>query len=463
MKLITKFSEFLDNTVNLNQSRIDTLTSRTATIENFVRGSDYGVKIKTFSTQGSWAQKTIIKPVSSKKEFDADMVVFVHEKEGWQPRDYIEKLYSQFKQSTTYANIVGRKSRCVTIDYSGDFHLDVVPVVICENWLLPATYQVCNRNTNEFELTDGDGFKNWWKDKDKLVSNYRLIKTARLIKYLRDTKTTFSCKSILLTTLIGNTIDDGDISIFSSTLEDGFEDVPSTLRTVIGRMDDYLQGQSTRPDVKNPILKTESFTRNWTEDQYQNFQRVIHTYRVWIDEAYSESDREESVRKWRKLFGDKFAPDVVLKASAAAESRSASDPRSIAAQNLLRDMNNDVASGFVDNVSLLQLINYGVDGYLSWSEIQKLVQSNFDLAVDDEAKDIARINFYQVYLHQGLSLPSEIVAEIECVVEKYSGSVEFTLCGNLLLGRATKQMADNCTKLYDPPLETWPIMRLAPW
>ena len=283
------------------------------------------------------------------------MVVFVDEKDGWEAKEYIEALYREFQNSTTYKSLVRRKSRCVTLDYSGDFHLDVVPITVRESFLFPKTFRVCNRDDDVFELSDGDGFKDWWRAKDRLVSNHRLIKATRLFKYIRETKGTFTCKSILLTTLIGNMIDEDDVPLFETTLREGFEDVPTTLKTVFERLDDFLQGEVTMPDIKNPVLDDESFTRNWTEEHYQNFRNVIHRYRGWIDDAYGEKDREASVRKWRKLFGDSFAPDVILKASVASESivRAADlDFRQTEANLLLAEMNDDLSNDHVDTCLL---------------------------------------------------------------------------------------------------------------
>lgn len=357
MKLITKFSEFLNDSVNLNQTRIDTLESRTATIKSFLKASAYEPDLLEFSTQGSWAHKTIIKPVKQANEFDADMVVYVDEVEGWDAKDYIEELYSVFRDNGTYKPMISRKSRCVTLDYSGDFHLDVVPITVRRHILSKDTYRVCNRNTNDFELTDGDGFKDWWKGKDRIVSNNRLIKAARLLKFLRDTKTTFSCKSILLTTLIGNMIDEDEVSFLGTTIGKGFEDVPTTLKTIIGRLDDYLQSNPDMPDILNPALDVESFTRNWNQDQYTNFRKQINRYREWVDDAYGEANRKESIRKWRRLFGEGFAQDVAIEeaktsvmATYLAERATNSDEIS-----LIRRLGTQILSHIPRNLTHVQL------------------------------------------------------------------------------------------------------------
>jgi DNA replication initiation complex subunit (GINS family) len=77
-------------------------------------------------------------------------------------------------------------------------------------------------------------------------------------------------------------------------------------------LDDELQRNVTRPSVKNPFLPTQDFADAWTEVQYNNFRDKIHMYREWIDDAFSEEDRIESIAKWRRVFGDDFAKGVAI-------------------------------------------------------------------------------------------------------------------------------------------------------
>jgi len=60
-------------------------------------------------------------------------------------------------------------------------------------------------------------------------------------------------------------------------------------------------------------LASENFADAWaTEEQYTNFRGKIHTYREWIDDAYNEQDRSESIAKWRRVFGEDFASGVSI-------------------------------------------------------------------------------------------------------------------------------------------------------
>ncbi len=295
MKHTQIFNDFLKNDVNLNQSRLEVLEQRLETITNFIKSSDL-LKNNYIEAkpQGSYAHKTIIKPQKN-KEFDVDILLYLDKLSEWQPADYINKIYDLFKDNGTYKKIVHRRTRCICLDYSGDFHIDVVPCIKEKE----ETYSICNRKDNVTEPTDGDGYNNWWQEKNKLVGNNQLVKATRLTKYIRDTKVTFSAKSILLTTLLGN-------QIRSNELNSEFVDLPTSLITVFNRLNTYLQDNEEMPRVENPVLDTEDFNRHWDQDKYSNFRNQIETYTTKINDAFDEKGRDESIKKWRKVFGDNF-------------------------------------------------------------------------------------------------------------------------------------------------------------
>ncbi len=309
MKLIEHFNEFSTEFINLNQSRIDLLETRVNAISGVIKGFDiYSDIIIRAIPQGSWAHRTIIRPARASGSFDADLVVFVNPYEEWAPGDYIDNLYDQFKGHGTYADKVSRKTRCVSIDYAGEFSIDVVPCIIrssgCET-----TKWIINHKTDMEEQVNPDGYIKWFLRQNEYLGDNHLIKTVRIIKYLRDFKLTFSAKSILLTTLIGGMVSERDIQ------SDDFSDFPTSLRTLINRLNAYLQQHESMPNIVNPVLSSESFTRHWDKEKYENFRRCISRYAEWIEDAYIEEDFHKSVVKWRKVFGNGFAKSVVLSRS----------------------------------------------------------------------------------------------------------------------------------------------------
>ncbi|MCK5199730.1 MAG: hypothetical protein KAR21_15340, partial [Spirochaetales bacterium] len=187
MKNINAFKAFLTDEVNLNQSRIDTLEQKIETIKTLLKDNlDYYRKVEK---QGSYAMQTIIKPVKENDEFDADLLIYFSEVEDWEPSDYIQELYDLFKNNGNYSHLVKKKTRCVTLDYSGDFHLDLVPCIEKDD----KTF-ICNFQENKFEETDGTGYRQWLSDKTS-YTNGELKRITRLMKYLRDHKDNFSVKS----------------------------------------------------------------------------------------------------------------------------------------------------------------------------------------------------------------------------------------------------------------------------
>ena len=312
MKHVRLFDDFLRDVVDLNTTRIATLEERVAAVQRFLRDAGYRAPIKRFSPQGSWAQGTIIRPPRDRNEFDADLVMFVDDVEDWEPKEYVNALYRTFSATNRYADKIAHRSRCVRIDYAGDFHLDVVPCIEREGtW--ETTCWVLNRDTNEEERAAPEAYAAWLRERNAIVGKNMLRKVIRLAKYQRDIKTNFSVKSILLTTLFGEQVTDWDARDRSP-----FMDVSTSLRTLFGRLDNWLRIRPLMPSVPNSVLPSEDLNRHWDQRQYTNFRAMIHKYRGWIDEAYVEENRDESVRKWRRVFGDEFGRTAkVLRETAA--------------------------------------------------------------------------------------------------------------------------------------------------
>lgn len=305
MKLVSAFDAFLVDVVNLNDTRIDQLDSSFEAIKRFIRVSAYTPKRISFFKHGSWSHKTIIRPVDG-RAFDADVILFVKPVEGWDAAQYVDELARVFRDSPTYQDKVRVYSHCVTIEYAGVRKMDIAPCVA--NRVSDGSLEVCNRNSNIFQVTEPQNYTNWLNKRNSQSGKNSLRKVTRLIKYLRDIKTTFTCPSFLLTTLLGKQVFDGD--------KDGteFADVPTALKTLISRLDDWLQANESVPYVANPALNSEDQAIGWTDTQYANFRTQINRYRTWIEDAFDETGVQESLDKWKRVFGDDF--DLLRKTQA---------------------------------------------------------------------------------------------------------------------------------------------------
>lgn len=298
MKLETSFNNFLKNVVNLNETRYQTAKTGVETITSVLQNDKiFGDKFIDAKPQGSFRQETIIKPVNSDLDFDVDILFEMDLVDGWEPADYLNKLSAQLKKLDRYKDKVDTqgKTRCVTIDYESDFHIDIIPTIELSTGAV-----VMNKTTNQYEPTDGDGYAKWFARKNSITNKEYLTKTVRLLKYIRDSKKLFDVKSVVLTTILGNQVLDGD------KVDEHYPDLPTSFVRLISRLDTFLQSNPSVPLIANPVLSSENFNRHLDQSRYSKFRDAIHSYSQQALDAYKEPDEAQSLKKWKKIFGDSF-------------------------------------------------------------------------------------------------------------------------------------------------------------
>lgn len=311
MKFTAHFDAFLKNEVNLSQARLDQLDQRVTAVDSFLSSGSDEVARRFVQTipQGSYAHRTIINPVDDNDEFDADVLLELTEEPDWAPSDYIEELYKVFRSSSRYRGMVSRHARCVKVDYANEFHIDVVPYVERHS-----EHYIANRDTDEFELTNPEGF-NAWLDQQNQTTGGKLIKVVRLLKYLRDYKNTFSVKSVILNILVGGRVN----SALLLGDPDHYKDLPTAFKNLLADLSAYLQANPSMPMLTDPSCPSENFNHRCDQDQYTNLRKWIKYYSDKATAAFEETDRETCLKLWREIFGDDFGvlSTAVAKASAA--------------------------------------------------------------------------------------------------------------------------------------------------
>lgn len=293
------FDDFLKDVVNIDQGRLDSLETSISAIQKYLLQSDYGTKIRFFRKQGSFAHSTIVRPLPG-QEFDADIVMMVSENLDWEPKDYLLDLRRVLRANLTYRSKSRLSDVCVTLDYSGDKKIDIMPIFEMseENCDL----NICHHRHNHLIRSEPLEFTEWLVERNKISGTNSFRKMTRILKYIRNHKKSFTCPSVLLTALIGYRINDNDRGA------DAFSSVPKTLVTILERLDAYLASYHVVPEVLNPSpsIGYEDLGKLWTRDQFKNFKEKVHLYAVWARDSLTETDHNTSLKKWRKLLGDKF-------------------------------------------------------------------------------------------------------------------------------------------------------------
>lgn len=311
MQLADHFDVLLKDTVNLSSSSLEMLGSRVDALYRALSGDEeLGSYVQDKIPQGSWAHRTIIKPVGN-NEFDADVMLLLEENPEWSesPKTYINKVYAALDRHSTYGAMPhSRKCRCVRLVYANSCHVDIVPYLK----LGGCREVIINRDEDRWEDTNPEGFTAWMREKDE-VANHNLRLVIRLMKHLRDHRSSFTgTRSVILTTLLGERV-----SSVNGLLDVGYySNVPTTLLHIVNDLDDWLQARPNKPSIADPSRSGATFDHRWDEATYAYFRERIHAHAAEIQDAYVETDKDKSVSKWQAIFGDGFKAPASKESSA---------------------------------------------------------------------------------------------------------------------------------------------------
>lgn len=313
-----EFQTFLTDHVNLNQTRWDNLLSRVSTLNEFVNEDPVVGEHVTEDViaQGSYARRTIIRPVDG-KDYDADVLVPMKEVGGWEPKDYVPALHQAFEASARYSGKSLMKKRCVRVQYADAFHVDLVPFVERAEG-----YYITHRTENRWIRQDPTCLTEWFEGQNR-STNGNLVKVVRLVKYLRE-HSSAEIPSVVLTALMSERVNPYDDPAYNS--------VASALSTLLGALDEYLTPLAAPPFVDDRSGYGENLADRWTQTDFTAFKSRLRTWATRAKDAYG-APRSLSIDKWRSLFGADFGDTTNSKSLTEAGSRGESGMRSDLAPN----------------------------------------------------------------------------------------------------------------------------------
>ena len=313
MRHTSTFNDFLRGVVDLPQARLEQLnTNVNALYGALCNAETFGPHVLGKIPQGSWAHRTIIRPVDD-LEFDADFLLRISEHPVWSnnPQEYLDQLEAALRAHGVYADMVENdiKSRCVRVVYADEHHVDIVPYLI----LAGGRKVIVHRDVNDWEDTDPEGFTGWMREHDT-TANGNMRRVIRLIKFLRDYHDAFpDVPSIIITKLVGDTI------TTAKKLNGLYGDVPATLSQVMADLDAFLQANTEKPSVEDPSGACDpegnpvTFDHRWSAVTYQSFRTSVNKYAAQISAAYFDPDEQSSLAQWQSIFGDGFTASTPTK------------------------------------------------------------------------------------------------------------------------------------------------------
>lgn len=272
--------------------RLKMITSYEA-IENLLNADDFFEKIDfEIYPQGSVKIGTTVRP-SGRNEFDLDIVVhLIVDWNEYTPEKIYNELKRVLKNSGHHEHMVELKNRCIRLNYSGDFHMDILPGVQ-ENSYDNTLLKVPDRNLGDWVSSNPKGYAEWFLKRnnsitswilekayakedlpaDDFVSKKPLQRSVQLLKKYRDEYFTGNeanaTSSIILTTIAGQ-LYDGEDSIFKS-----IDNIVTKIKNDIAISS--LHGEK-KIQVLNPVNSSEDFTDKWEDEPnlFEHFKKFIN-------------------------------------------------------------------------------------------------------------------------------------------------------------------------------------------
>jgi hypothetical protein len=297
VNLSDHFHAFLENTVNIDATRLGNLDSRVDTIYDVIRDdAALGDRVTGKVPHGSWAHRTIIRPVDG-DEFDADFLVCVAHEPDWdtRPARYVEALHDVF-DTDRYRDKRTLKNRCVRIQYAGECHVDIVPLVDHPVHGQCIVMRTADSGRGEWERTNPAGFTSWLQERDDRT-NGRLRRVLRLLKYMRDSRGVLDARSVLITLLAGEAV---------TNSRERYGDMQSAFVAVLEDLDIYMSALPTMPPLVDPSRLEVNFRHRWTEAKYQTFKTDVAKALATAHAAAKAPDSMSARVEWQRLFGDGF-------------------------------------------------------------------------------------------------------------------------------------------------------------
>lgn len=294
----TQIDDLLDKMaeeVQLDATRYERMKSSYEAVKRWIEADEKFFKPYRYDVypHGSVRILTTVKPIG-KDEFDLDIAIHLKSNTPHTPQRIYSELKRRLAENDRYKGMMETKNRCIRLNYSGDFHMDILPG-IQENDFDEDKIRVPDRELGHWVSSNPRGYAKWFMGKANMVRESlleRALKAERLpaddfqkkkplqravqlIKRYRDIyfqkDDTYKTSSIILTTIAGEFYQ-GEESIF-----DTVDNIVSTIRrkvyTPIGRL-----------KVLNPVNSAEDFTDKWDAEpeHYVAFKKfAAHLYDEW--------------------------------------------------------------------------------------------------------------------------------------------------------------------------------------
>lgn len=315
--------------LQLSPSLYKQATERYETIAHTIQNDPVfkDIELKMYP-QGSFRLKTTVKPLSE-EEYDIDFVVQIPAYETMSPRELYDHIVRILRHDGTHNDMVELKKRCVRVNYSNDFHMDIMPGALVN----PATHEIIvpdRKLAGWYHHSNPIGFSEWFEKQARTqIINERkqfgkfscevekvteqeitsrlepLRRAVQLVKRYRDIycekHSAEPVRSIVICTLMGQIT-----SYAGDTLK-----VLDRFCTYVNML--ILQSGDKPFEVQNPVVN-EKLTEKWDEgNNYQDFVDMMKALTADVMLLKQKKVNRDINPIFKKMFGETVTNYAIAK------------------------------------------------------------------------------------------------------------------------------------------------------
>ena len=318
MEVSSQFERFLGN-ISVDQPKLNQIKSAHSKLRRALESDDYvePALLKTF-LQGSYVHGTAIRPLGKSADYDVDVCCLLDLSEvpiqTKEPKPLVRWLARRLKKMEAYRGKVSARPRCVRIDFPGEFHMDVVPLIedgrhgsidfpgvspinvvslAGDRGRSNSNLLVPNAAVDGWEATNPNGLKEWYRQQNHRT-NGRFTRVARMLKHWRNQ--TFDTRarppSAGFEVVMANSW-----PLYANSDASAVSDVLRQISTSFS---------FTRPTAMNPSLRSEDLLRDWSRDNHEVFMTELRVSADLAEQALRETEEGRSIGLWQRLFRTRF-------------------------------------------------------------------------------------------------------------------------------------------------------------
>lgn len=328
-KILSRIADELNITDTMYKKAV---SSYEAVGEWLGEGLDYSVRIMP---QGSMNLGTVVRPLNDKDDYDIDLVCLLEDGKGLSARKVKTLVGDRLKEHEIYKDKLDEEGkRCWTMQYD-EFHMDILPCIPRKDeFVQPGQTSIDLTDKNKkldsysYRPSDPAAFHDWFVDKARPLidlANSRFAARATEIKPVpsnaSEMKTPLQKAIQLLKrhrdVLFINDQKNAPISVIITTLAAQAcpheTNVYVALKTILERMEDFVEFRDGKYWVSNPVMPEENFAEKWNEDASKRLAFVN-----WCRRAYSDfveaTASFEGLDEYSTHFREKLKPEPVDRA-----------------------------------------------------------------------------------------------------------------------------------------------------